>query len=189
MNIPQRAHNARIPNTNAEGGLFLCAVWSMRRLFPLEKLIIQANCDRLCYPSQAKRALREMAQATFCADIRQLLRAVSVVMAADEGRQGLEDGSANRNFADITEGANFPLSEVSVLHAQHVSRKIRSHPRLHEFLSWKLSTRPTPPGSKFRCRGSGHGRPSFPTTRITSSPLQSWRSPFSKPTFLVSGQG
>ncbi|CAM9634972.1 unnamed protein product [Ectocarpus fasciculatus] len=53
-----------------------------------------------------------MAQATFCADIRQLLKAVSVVMAADEGRQGLEDGSANRNIADTTEGANFLLSEV-----------------------------------------------------------------------------
>ncbi|CAM9335263.1 unnamed protein product, partial [Ectocarpus sp. 8 AP-2014] len=61
---------------------------------------------------EAKRALREMAQATFCADIRKLLKAVSVIMAADERRQGLEDGSANTNFADTTEGASFPLSEV-----------------------------------------------------------------------------
>ncbi|CAN0042510.1 unnamed protein product [Ectocarpus sp. 6 AP-2014] len=62
--------------------------------------------------TEAKRALREIAQATFCADIRKLLKAVSVIMAADERRQGLEDGSANINFADTTEGASFPLSEV-----------------------------------------------------------------------------
>lgn len=54
-----------------------------------------------------------MAQATFCADIRKLLEAVSIIMAADERRQGPEDGSANRNFADTTEGASFPLYEVS----------------------------------------------------------------------------
>ncbi|CAB1117270.1 unnamed protein product [Ectocarpus sp. CCAP 1310/34] len=62
--------------------------------------------------TEAKRALREIAQATFSADIRKLLKAVSVIMAADERRQGLEDGSANINFADTTEGASFSLSEV-----------------------------------------------------------------------------
>lgn len=63
-----------------------------------------------------------MAQATFCADIRKLLKAVSVIMAADERRQGLEDGSANINFADTTEGASFPLSEVSSERASYPLR-------------------------------------------------------------------
>lgn len=68
--------------------------------------------------SQAKRALREIANVKLCADIDSLLRAVSVVMTADcNGEDG--DDSAE-TFGDDTAGGALPegctsnsLSEVA----------------------------------------------------------------------------
>lgn len=60
---------------------------------------------------QAKRAVREVAQARICGDIGTLLGAVSDVMAADE-RGGGEDGDPKEFVADTNDCASFSLSEV-----------------------------------------------------------------------------
>ncbi|CAM9942146.1 unnamed protein product, partial [Scytosiphon promiscuus] len=66
--------------------------------------------------AEAKRVLRDVAQASFCGDIGTLLRAVSDVMHTDEGRAGGKDDGCDdpkEEFRDMsTEFSTSPLSEV-----------------------------------------------------------------------------
>lgn len=93
-------------------------------LFPRSVSSVSPSLCPLCLhgmfdvASQAKRALREVARVRLCADIDSLLRAVSVVMAADYNGEDGDDPA--EPFGDEIDGGALPdgctsntLSEVT----------------------------------------------------------------------------